>query len=143
MNPLAKWLGHSNAFLGMGPFCLSVGDGRGLLWIKEGEPRPRKRVAIQVPGAGVFVPEAQGMVVHGYVPGLLSYVKRIQKLKGRDAWGAQSVKRLTLGFGSGHDLTVCGFEPRVGLCADSSEPAWDCLPLSLPLLSLFLSLRQK
>ena len=24
-------------------------------------------------------------------------------------------------FGSGH-LTVCGFEPRVGLCADSSEP---------------------
>ena len=25
-------------------------------------------------------------------------------------------------FGSGHDLTVRGFEPRVGLCADSSEP---------------------
>ena len=29
------------------------------------------------------------------------------------------VKRLT---GSGHDLTVCEFEPPVGLCADSSEP---------------------
>ena len=28
----------------------------------------------------------------------------------------------TSGFGSGHDLTVRGFEPRVGLCADSSEP---------------------
>ena len=25
-------------------------------------------------------------------------------------------------FGSGHDLTVRGFEPHVGLCADSSEP---------------------
>ena len=27
-----------------------------------------------------------------------------------------------LDFSSGHDLTVCGFEPCVGLCADSSEP---------------------
>ena len=25
-------------------------------------------------------------------------------------------------FGSGHDLAVRGFEPRVGLCADGSEP---------------------
>ena len=25
-------------------------------------------------------------------------------------------------FGSGHDLTVSGFQPRVGLCADSWEP---------------------
>ena len=25
-------------------------------------------------------------------------------------------------FGSGHDLTVCEFEPRFGFCADSSEP---------------------
>ena len=24
-------------------------------------------------------------------------------------------------FGSGHDLTVCGFEPHMGICADSSE----------------------
>ena len=36
---------------------------------------------------------------------------------------AQSVERPTLGFGSGHDLTVRGFKPRVGLCADSMEPA--------------------
>ena len=28
-------------------------------------------------------------------------------------------------FGSGHDLAVCGFEPCVGLCADSSEPKPD------------------
>ena len=27
------------------------------------------------------------------------------------AWGAQSVKRLTLGFRSGHDLLVHGIEP--------------------------------
>ena len=33
---------------------------------------------------------------------------------------AQSAKHLDLS--SGHDLTVCEFEPRVGLCADSSEP---------------------
>ena len=44
---------------------------------------------------------------------------------------AQSVKRLTLDFGSGHDLMVCEFEPRAG----SVEPAWDSpsLPLSLSL----------
>ena len=51
----------------------------------------------------------------------------------REPWGALSVKRLTLGFGSGHDLTVCEFEPHVRLCADSSEPAWDSLSLSLSL----------
>ena len=32
----------------------------------------------------------------------------------------QLVKRLT--SSSGHDLTVSEFEPRVGFCADSSEP---------------------
>ena len=47
------------------------------------------------------------------------------------AWVAQSVKRLTLGFGSGHDLTICGIEPCVRLCTDSSEPAWDSLFPSL------------
>ena len=51
---------------------------------------------------------------------------------------AQLVKRLTLGFGTGHALMVC-------LCVDSAEPAWDPLPplsLSAPtllMLSLFLS----
>ena len=48
----------------------------------------------------------------------------------RDTWVAQSVKRLTLDFDPGNDLTVCGIEPCVGLHADSTEPA---LPLSLPL----------
>ena len=46
-------------------------------------------------------------------------------------------------FGSGHDLAVRGFEPRVRLCADSSEPGacfGSCLPLSLTLPIHALSL---
>ena len=54
---------------------------------------------------------------------------------------ARSVKQLTLDFGSGHDLTVCATEPRVGLCADSAEPAWDSL-CSSPTCALSLSLSQ-
>ena len=44
-------------------------------------------------------------------------------------------------FGSGHDLPVREFEPRMGLAAVSSEPALDPLsPLPLPFLhSCFLS----
>ena len=47
----------------------------------------------------------------------------------------------TSDFGSGHDVTVCGFEPCVGLCADSSEPGacfGFCVSLSLSALSLIL-----
>ena len=41
---------------------------------------------------------------------------------------AQLVKHPTLvDFGSGHDLTVCGIEPRVRPRDDSVEPAWDSL----------------
>ena len=54
-----------------------------------------------------------------------------QKTQG-GAWVAQLVKRLMLGFGSGHDLTVHEFEPRVGLCTDNTEAAWDSLSLSAP-----------
>ena len=39
------------------------------------------------------------------------------------ARGAQPAKPLTLGFRSGHDLTVRGFEPRIGLYNDGAEPA--------------------
>ena len=50
-----------------------------------------------------------------------------QKLKKKenygDIWVARSVKPLTLDFGSGHDLTVCESEPRIGLCTDSKDPA--------------------
>ena len=60
-------------------------------------------------------------------------------------WMAQSVEHPTLDFGSGHGLMVCEFEPHVGLCADSGEPAWDSLSAPLLLvrthsLSLSLSL---
>ena len=44
---------------------------------------------------------------------------------------AQLVKRLTLGFGSGYDLTVHEFEPCVGLLTVSKKPALD---FSLPLV---------
>ena len=44
---------------------------------------------------------------------------------------SQSVKYLTLGFGSGHDLTVCEFEPCFELRAVSVEPAWDSLSILL------------
>ena len=51
-------------------------------------------------------------------------------------------------FGSGHDLAVREFEPRVGLCADSSGPgvASDSVSLSLypsPAHIVSLSLENK
>ena len=58
------------------------------------------------------------------------YIIEMQLYKG--AWVAQSVKCLTLNFGSGHDLTGHEFKPCVGLCADSEKPAWDSLSLSAP-----------
>nr|XP_060511482.1 uncharacterized protein LOC132692753 [Panthera onca] len=64
----------------------------------------------------------------------------------RGAWVAQLVKHPTLDFGSGHDLAVREFEPRVGLCADSSESEACfrfCVSLSLcspPAHTLSLSL---
>ena len=39
------------------------------------------------------------------------------------AWMAQSVKHPTLGVSSGHDLTLRGIKPRLGLHVDSVEPA--------------------
>ena len=61
-------------------------------------------------------------------------------------WVAQSVKCVTLDFGSGHDLTVSEFEPRFGLHTDSGEHAWDSLSLFLcpsPACALSLSLSKK
>ena len=70
---------------------------------------------------------------------------KIRIQPGWGTWVAQSVKHLTLDLGS--DFTVCETEPRVGLCADREEPAWDSLSPSLSLslpcshsLSLSLSL---
>ena len=59
----------------------------------------------------------------------------------RGACVAQSVKRPTLGFSSGHELTVCELKSHIRLSADSTEPAWDSLSSSLSLpLSFLLSL---
>ena len=58
---------------------------------------------------------------------------------------ALAVERPTVDFSSGHDLPVHGFEPRVGLRADSSEPGacfGFCVSLTVPnpvALSLSLS----
>ena len=62
---------------------------------------------------------------------LLAAIKgyNIEDLGWGGAWVAQ-----TSHFGSGHGLTVNGFEPRIGLCADTLEPGAClrfCLPLSL------------
>ena len=52
----------------------------------------------------------------------------------KGAWVAQSVKPMTLDFGSSHDLTVREFKPHIGLRADSHEPALDPLSSSLSVL---------
>ena len=41
--------------------------------------------------------------------------------------GSVGFKHLALDLSSGHDLTVHEFESHVGLCADSTESAWDSL----------------
>ena len=57
----------------------------------------------------------------------------VLKIKaGRGVWVAQSVRPLTRGFGSGHDLMVHGIKPLPQLCADSTESARDSLSPSAP-----------
>ena len=57
-----------------------------------------------------------------------------------------AVKHPTLGFRSGHDLTVHEFDPQVGLYADTVEPVSDSVSpsLSAPFpLAVYLSLKNK
>ena len=71
---------------------------------------------------------------------ILFYMKNVVggRLGGLVGWASD--------FSSGHDLKVLGFKPRVGLCADSSEPGacfGSCVSLSLcptPAHALSLSL---
>ena len=68
----------------------------------------------------------------------------LKKCLGVPGW----LNQLSIDISSGHDLMVCGFEPCVGLCVDSSEPGACfkfCVSISLRpspthALSLFLSL---
>ena len=53
------------------------------------------------------------------------------------------LSQLSVDFGSGHDLSVSGFECRIWLCADSSEPGacmGFCVSLSLPFPARAISL---
>ena len=54
------------------------------------------------------------------------------RYKKPDQWVPGWLSGLSPDFGSGHDLRVRGFEARVGLCADSADPAWDspCLEIN-------------
>ena len=84
-----------------------------------------------------------------FSPALLRYDWQII-LTYVSAWVAQSVECLTLGFGSGHDLTVHGFEPPHQALCGSTEPAWNSLSPSLSIppplmctLTLHLNKHQK
>ena len=54
---------------------------------------------------------------------------------------AQSVKRPTLDFSSGHDLMVCKFEPLIGLAAIRAGTALD--PLSPYTVNNFVKQSEK
>ena len=71
---------------------------------------------------------------------LLSLLFIIAEFQGHLGGSASWVSNL----GSGHDLVVCGFEPHVRLCADSSEPeAYFGFCASQLMLCLSLSLKNK
>ena len=78
----------------------------------------------------------------GYFHGPVNVFKRLC-LKPFLIGAPGRLRRLSIDFGSDHDLMAGEFEPRIGLCADSSEPGacfGFCLPPSaLPLLTLSLS----
>ena len=68
-------------------------------------------------------------------------VLQLKQSQGAPGWPSQ-LSLWTPGFGSGCDLTVRESEPRIRLCADSTEPGWDSLSPSLSapsLLALYLS----
>ena len=67
-------------------------------------------------------------------------MRSIKLLKLRGAWVAQSVKHPTPDLGSGHDLAVSGFGPRIGIYARCTEPASELLSPLSGLLSLVHSL---
>ena len=72
-------------------------------------------------------------------------VNSLKLANARGVWVAQSVKSLTLSFGSDHDLMIHEFKPHIGLCAESLLGILS-LSLSLsapPCLSVSVSLSLK
>ena len=69
------------------------------------------------------------------------YIWGILKIVLRGCLGGSS-KHPTLDFSEGYDLTAHEFEPRVGLCNDKAEHAWESLSPSFsapPVLSFSVS----
>ena len=86
-------------------------------WLRAAQRGPASRPPTAAFSSGLLtrLPIVEGISV-GLQPRVLSREWMM--------WGAQvaqSVRLLTLDFGSRHDLTVRGFEPRVGLHADSAS----------------------
>ena len=79
---------------------------------------------------------------HSYETLCVRTVQDDKALRGAPGW----LSLLSVRLGSGHGLAVREFEPRLGLCADSSEPEacfGSCVSLSLcpsPTHALYLSL---
>ena len=63
----------------------------------------------------------------------LAWKKLLHGIGSPGAPGRRSGERPTPDVSSDHDLAVRGIEPRIELCADRAEPAWDSLSLSLSL----------
>ena len=83
----------------------------------------------------------QGTVFPG---GPVSAVVLSERQREKGTWVAQSVKCLSLDFGSGHDFMVHDIEPQDGLCVDSGGACLRfSLPLSLPSPTHSLSLSNK
>ena len=75
---------------------------------------PRDRHPVQARGSGLAVRVGLlGITCVLFIRSLkVTETPLLRHIEG--AWGAQSVKRPTLGFGSGHDLTVVGSSPMSG-----------------------------
>ena len=115
---------------------LDFGSGHDLS-VREIEPHVRVCADNTEPAWGPLSPSLCPSPARAHALALslsLSFSLKINKLekKKRGAWVAQSLKHPALDFSSGQDLTVHGFMPCVGPYADSAEPAWDSLPLTLP-----------
>ena len=87
-----------------------------------------------IPDRTVMAVAQDSRCLHGCVYGCgfnCWVLEAFVQTENRGTWVALSVRHPTLGFNSDHDLLVHGTEPHIRLLTDSTEPAWDSLPLSL------------